>query len=112
MFRSDQVFRRERRVIFTTRAPLTISPGSSDPIEDATTIDISESGVRIRLRRPIEPGQVVELFFSKRPERCQVIWTKVDQSTRDLIAGLKFISPLPERGRPRPVPSTGSEAAN
>jgi len=93
----DQEFRREKRVKFATRAPLATHPGNGDRIENASTIDLSGLGVRVRLSGRIEPGQVVELFLSKRPEKCRVVWTNSDGPNRELIAGLEFISPLPDQ---------------
>jgi hypothetical protein len=93
---TDQEFRREKRVKFTTRAPLAATPGNGDRIENVSTIDLSGSGARVRLAGRIEPGQVVELFLSKRPEKCRVVWTSQEVSDKELIVGLEFISPLPD----------------
>ena len=101
---TDQEFRREKRVKFTTRAPLATAPGDGDRIENASTIDLSGFGVRVRLSGRLEPGQVVELFLSKRPERCRVVWTIPDGPNNQLIAGLEFISPLPDQSNPQTSP--------
>jgi hypothetical protein len=93
---SDQVLRRHKRVTFTTRAPLATGPGSGGLIEDSSTIDISESGVRLRLRGKIAPRQIVDVFLSKRPERCRIVWTSSAGVSNALIAGLEFIRPLPD----------------
>ena len=105
----NQDFRREKRVRFTTRAPLAVTPGNGDRIENSSTIDLSGSGVRVRLSGRIEPGQVVELFLSKRPEPCRVVWTSKDGSDKELIAGLEFLSPLPDRHGPQTPPSSNSD---
>jgi hypothetical protein len=96
MSRDDRDFRREKRVAFTTHAALSPVSGSGGRIEDASTIDFSESGVRLRLRGQIEPGQIVELFLSKRPERCRVVWTDTAGPKTELVAGLEFMYPLPD----------------
>ena len=108
----DQEFRREKRVAFTTHAPLSLVSGGGGRIEDASTIDLSESGVRLRLCGQIEPGQIVDLFLSKRPEPCRVVWTTSAGANKELIAGLEFICPLPDpRRRPTP-PSSNFEPIN
>jgi hypothetical protein len=109
MHPNDQEFRREKRVKFTTRAPLATIPGDGDRIENASTIDLSGLGVRVRLTGQLEPGQVVELFLSKRPEPCRVVWTTPDGPDKQLIAGLEFISPLPDQRDPETPPSNKSE---
>jgi hypothetical protein len=96
MSKRDQDFRRGKRVTFTIRAPLATDSGSGSLIEDSSTIDISESGVRLRLRGQIVPGQIVDVFLNKRPERCRVVWTSPAGVTNELIAGLEFIRPLPD----------------
>ena len=108
----DQDFRRDKRVKFTTRAPLAPVPAAGSLIENASTIDLSESGVRVRLSGQIEPGQVVELFLSKHPERCRVVWTSSAGANKELIAGLEFISPLPDPRRRQIPPSSHFEPIN
>jgi hypothetical protein len=92
----DQDRRQYRRVTFTIRAPLAGGSGSDNLIEDSSTIDISESGVRLRSRRLIVPGQIVDVFLDKRPERCRVVWTNPADVSHELIAELEFIRPLPD----------------
>jgi hypothetical protein len=94
MSQGDQDRRRGKRVNFTMRAPL--ATGSGGLIEDSTTIDISGYGVRLRLRGQIVPGQIVDVFLSKKPERCRVVWTRPTSVTNELIAGLEFLRPLPD----------------
>ena len=103
---SDQEFRRDKRINFATRAPVATLSGPGNLIEDASTIDLSESGARVRLSGQIEPGLVVELFLAKRPEPCRVVWTAPGEATHELIVGLEFICPLPDpRRRPTPLSS-------
>lgn len=86
--------RRAKRVEFSTPAPVATPSGSGRLIENASTIDLSESGARVRLRGQIEPGQVVELFLGRRPARCRVVWTTPGRAEQERIAGLEFICPL------------------
>ena len=92
---SDQDRRRAVRVKFTMRAPLSTSSGSGVLIENSSTIDISELGVRLRLHGQIEPNSIVEVFLTKRPEQCRVVWTSPGGATSEVTAGLEFIRPLP-----------------
>ena len=96
MSQHNQDRRRANRVAFTVRAPLSTGSGSGGLIEDSSTIDISELGVRLRLRGQIVPGQIVDVLLSKRSERCRVVWTNPTSIRRELIAGLEFIRPLPD----------------
>jgi hypothetical protein len=99
-------------VAFTTDAPLATASGSEGLIEDSSTIDLSESGVRIRLCGQIVPGQIVELFLSRHPEPCRVVWTSSAGANKELIAGLEFICPLPDPRRRQIPPSSRFEAIN
>ena len=80
---------------FTMPASLSTGSGSGVLNENSSTIDISELGVRLRLHGQIEPGSIVEVFLTKRPEQCRVVWTSPAGVTSQLIAGLEFIRPLP-----------------
>ena len=102
-------FRRERRVTFATRAPLATGRDRVDLIEDSSTVDISESGVRLRFRGQIVPGQIVEVFLSKRPEPCRVVWTSLERATTEIVAGLEFIRPLNDARAPQPPASNSLE---
>jgi hypothetical protein len=94
MSQTDQDHRRSHRVMFTMRAPVSTDSGGGSLIDDSTTIDISESGVRLRLRGQVLTGQIVEVFLNKHTERCRVVWTNPG-ATNELIAGLEFIRSLP-----------------
>ena len=96
MSQNDQDRRRANRVAFTMHAPLSTGSGKGDFIEDSSTIDISELGVRLRLRGQVVPGQIVNVFLNKHPERCRVVWTSPDGTNKGLIAGLEFTRPLPD----------------
>jgi len=109
---NDQDLRRDKRVTCTMRAPLAPDPSSVDLIEEASTIDLSESGVRLRLHGEIEPGQIVDVFLSKHPEPCRVVWTSPGGVGKELIAGLEFIYSLPHPRRPPTPPSSKFEPIN
>src|ERR1019366_441218 len=96
MSQRNQDRRRVNRVTFTMPAPSSTSSGSGVLIENSSTIDTSELGVRLRLHGQIEPGSMVEVLLNKRPEQCRVVWTSPAGVTSQLIAGLEFISPLPD----------------
>jgi hypothetical protein len=78
------------------RAPLSISSGNSGLNENSSTIDVSELGIRLRLRGHIEPRSIVEVFLTNHPEQCRVVWTIPAGVTSKSIAGLEFIRPLPQ----------------
>jgi len=77
-------------------APVATDSGSGGRIEDSSTMDISESGVRVRFRGQFVPGQIVNVFLAKRPEQCRVVWTSPAGVKNELIAGLQFIRQLPD----------------
>jgi hypothetical protein len=95
MSESNQDRRRANRVTITVHAPLSIASDSGVLNENASTVDISELGVRLRIHGQIEPGSIVEVFLTKHPEQCRVVWTNPAGVTKQLIAGLEFIRPLP-----------------
>jgi hypothetical protein len=84
-------------VPFTTPAPLSTGSGSGFLIEKSSTVDLSELGVRLRVYGQIEPGSIVEVFLSKPPEQCRVVWTSPVVVPRHCIEGLEFIRPLAHR---------------
>jgi hypothetical protein len=96
MLPTDPEFRREKRVVFTTRASLATVSENGSLVKDASTIDLSESGAKVRYTGQIRPGQVVDLFLSKNPEPCRVVWTAPGEATQELIVGLQFTRNLPE----------------
>jgi hypothetical protein len=93
---TDQEFRREKRVPFTTKASLAVVSGEEQVVKDASTIDLSESGARVRYTGAIHPGETVKLFLSTRPEPCRVVWTAPGKAPQEVIVGLRFTHPLPE----------------
>lgn len=106
MSSTDQEFRRDKRVTFTMRTRLATGPGGEGIIEDASMIDLSESGVRVRLFGNLVPGQIVDIFLNKRPEPCRVVWTRAAEGTKETIAGLEFISPLPDSPKRQTPPES------
>ena len=112
MHLSNENVRRGNRVPCTMRAPLAPDPASPDLIEDASTIDLSESGLRLRLHGEIVPGQIVDVFLSKHPEPCRVVWTSPGTTGKELIAGLEFIYPLPDPRRRQTPASSKFEPIN
>jgi len=96
MPQNDPDRRRGHRIAFTMPAPVSTGTGNDDLIEDSSTIDISDSGVRLRLRGHIEPGQIVYVHLNKHPEQCRVVWTNSVVGSDQLIAGLEFTSPMPD----------------
>jgi hypothetical protein len=92
--KNDQDRRRANRVTFTMHAPLSTTTGSGVLSENSSTVDVSELGIRLRLHGQIEPGSIVEVFLTKHPEQCRVVWTIPAGVTSKSIAGLEFISPL------------------
>ena len=103
----DRDSRRDKRVTFTMHARLATASSGEGIIHDASVIDLSESGVRVRFTGVIMPGETVGIFLNKRPEPCRVVWTKPAGASEELIAGLEFLCPLPEP-RSRPTPPEGS----
>ena len=95
MPQNDQDRRRANRVAFSMHAPVSTGPGNSDLIKDSSTIDISELGVRLRLRGLIVPGQIVNVFINNHPEQYRVVWTSPASTDDYLIAGLETTRPLP-----------------
>ena len=108
---SVQELRRAKRVNFAAPADLAIARGSTERIEKAVTIDLSELGVCVRVCAEIAPGQVVNLFLTRRPEPCRVVWTRATGKTAELLAGLEFVYSLPDPRRATP-PSGKYEPIN
>jgi hypothetical protein len=98
--------RREKRVAFAMRAAVEFASGERRRIDDSVTIDLSASGVCLRLTGEVQPGQVVELHISPKPEPCRVVWTRPAGPRDEKFVGLEFICPLPDvRHRKTPTSS-------
>lgn len=97
MPQSEQERRRHKRVTSAIRVPLAIDVGSGVIIENSSAIDLSGSGVRVQMRGQIVNGQIVDVYLNKRPERCRVVWISPVGAIKEVIAGLEFIRPLPDR---------------
>ena len=95
MAQHDPDRRRANRVTFKMPAPISTGSGSSDLIEDSSTIDISELGFRLRLRGQVVPGQIVNVFLNSHSEQYRVVWTSPASTDDYLIAGLETTRPLP-----------------
>src|ERR1035437_9344717 len=99
MPQNDQDRRRANRVAFSMHAPVSTGPGNSDLIKDSSTIDISELGVRLRLRGQIVPGQSGNFFLNPPPGKWGGGGTAPAGFNNKLIGGLKFPRPFPALGR-------------
>jgi hypothetical protein len=108
----DQDYRRHKRVTFTTHAALSLASGKGELIANASTIDLSESGARVRFTGQVEPGQIVDLLLGIRPEQCRVVWTSPTATKKELVAGLEFVCPLPDPRHPQTPPSSNFEPSN
>lgn len=104
-----QIQRVGKRVPFETHVKLRIVSGDGGITGDSSTIDLSESGVRLRLEAVVQPGQLVEVFLSSNPEPCRVVWVRESGLKKERIAGLQFLRPLPEPPTPKAPPVAGSE---
>lgn len=109
---NNQNFRRDKRVTFTMQARLATGSGGESPVQDVSVLDLSESGLRVRVCGLIVPGQVVDVFLNKRPERCRVVWTSPVGPNTELIAGLEFTYSLPEPTDDQTPPATNVGPVN
>jgi hypothetical protein len=109
MSQREQEFRRDKRVTFTMHARLSTSAGGEASIEDASILDLSESGLRVRVNGSLTAGQVVDVFLNKRPEPCRVIWTRPAGAKGEIIAGLEFTAPAAEARNNQPPPESRVE---
>jgi hypothetical protein len=100
---NDRNFRREKRISFSTRAALALDSDRPESREEVSTVDLSESGVKVRMAGQLVPGQMVELYLGNQPDPCRVVWTTSLHASKEFVSGLEFVSPLPDPRR-RPVP--------
>lgn len=66
---------------------------------EASTVDLSEYGVRVEAGIQLTQGQIVEVITNEGPEfavRGRVIWTGAVGSEQEGQAGLEFLRPLPK----------------
>ncbi len=64
--------------------------------ETVRTINISQAGVRIRLKGALVPGQTIQLLpaeDSRSAYPCRVVWFKIPGPDRLSEAGLEFKTP-------------------
>jgi hypothetical protein len=65
---------------------------------EASTLDLSQHGLRLQASVPLAQGQIVDVTTSEGPEyavRGRVIWTGAVGSEHEGEVGFEFLSPLP-----------------
>jgi hypothetical protein len=90
--------RRCERIFVKMPVSLLVESQGTKIAHEASTVDFSQRGVRVKSRVPLWPGQNIELIPSGSP-RCsvpgRVIWVHATSANRAGEAGLEFLQPLP-----------------
>ncbi len=90
--------RQNERINVRIPVSLLIESAGSKVLHEASTVDLSQRGMRVRISIPLWPGQNIEVIpddgFGK-PVPGRVVWAHPSDYGRDGQAGLEFLSPLP-----------------
>ena len=73
---------------------LIVETGEETSSCEATTLDLSQHGVRVQVNAELKAGQVLQLIRPENPEeavRCLVVWAADVSSDTKGAAGLEFL---------------------
>ncbi len=93
--------RRSNRIYARLPITLLIPVRDSKVTEKAFTVNLSESGARVRTSTPLAPGQRIDVFPNeglKHAIPSRVVWVERGALDRVGEAGLEFLQPLRARG--------------
>lgn len=60
---------------------------------EISILDQSELGLKVRGNLGLQPGQIVEVVLSERPEPCRVAWVRPVSPHQEVEARLEFLVP-------------------
>ena len=95
---SSAPLRRSERVSATIPISLLVEWEASKTEHDATTVDLSREGVRVRTTFMLFPGEMVRIARwgdSGQTVPARVVWVHRPESGRGSLAGLEFLDALP-----------------
>jgi ABC-type transporter Mla MlaB component len=71
------------------------NPNGTISVEEVLTEVVNESGARIRLQAPVNPGLEVEIanLYNRQNARARVVWVGPYDSHAGNAVGIKFLSP-------------------
>jgi len=88
--------RQSRRILVKLPVSLIVDTPGGWETHPASTVDLSERGLRVSTAAALASDQIVGVILSRTPERCRVAWTGQDGTVRAGQAGLQFLKPLPD----------------
>lgn len=88
--------RQSRRILVKLPVSLIVDTPGGWETHPASTVDLSERGLRVSTVAPLTSEQIIGVVLSRTPERCRVAWTGQDGTLRAGQAGLQFLKPLPD----------------
>lgn len=88
--------RQSRRILVKLPVSLIVDAPGGWETHRASTLDLSDRGLRISTDAPLTCEQIVGVILSRSPERCRVAWKGQAGTLRADQAGLQFLNPLPD----------------
>lgn len=88
--------RQSRRILVKLPVSLIVDTPGGWETHPASTVDLSDRGLKVSTDAPLTSEQVVGVILSRTPERCRVAWKGQEGTPRAGQAGLQFLNPLPD----------------
>lgn len=95
---SFPITRRSERRPVRIAVLLLLESGGEQVEQEASTVDLSQHGLRVQAKLVLTPGQLVQIIPNEGPEYAllsRVVWVGPTSSDRGGEAGLEFLNPLP-----------------
>jgi hypothetical protein len=88
--------RQSRRIYAKLPVSLLIDTPGGTVTHSASTLDLSDRGLRVLTSAALAREQIVGIVLTRRPERCRVAWAGEQGTLQAGQAGLEFLDPLPQ----------------
>ncbi len=95
---SFPITRRSERKPVRIAVLLLVDSESEQVEQEASTLDLSQHGLRVQSKVMLCPGQLVQIIPNEGPEYAvlsRVVWVGPASSDQGGEAGLEFLNPLP-----------------
>jgi PilZ domain-containing protein len=90
-------FCRSERILATVPIRLVVVSDDYSIEREASTVDLSPRGVRVRTPLALLPGDtigIIPIGESRRPIPARVVWTQRARTDQWSLAGLEFLEPM------------------
>ena len=115
IYRSDGTASRPERTPVSIPVSVLIGPDTKKIRQRAVMLDISDRGLRLKIKSPLVPGDILEVTPREGisyTERSRVRWVQ-DEGTQGCVAGVELLNPqvVPDNAIPLAPESAEPERA-